>query len=83
MKYIIVLLFVAGCAPLVPAAVPVEVKEPVAVSCNAHPPQRPQWNLPQLTPAATDADKLRAALQDLELSKAYIIELEAALAACG
>jgi hypothetical protein len=36
-----------------------------------------------LGPGAATADKLKAALADLELSRGYISELEAEVSACG
>ena len=72
----------SGCA--IPAAkvTPVEVKIPMAISCVQSPVPEPDWNIPHLRPEASATEKLKSALADLELSRGYIIELKAELAAC-
>jgi hypothetical protein len=62
---------------------PVIAEIPVAVSCNVSPVTAPDWNASHVAQESPATEKLRAVLADMELSKGYVGELEAALRACG
>lgn len=76
-------LMISGCAPPEPQIKPVEVNIPLPVSCSFGDIEKPLWNIPELSAEASTMDKLKAALADLELSHAYIDELEAERKACS
>ena len=71
-----------ACSCTKPVAEPVVVKVPVAVPCNPPPLQEPYWNIQRLARDASDTQRLKAVLMDMDVSKAYIEELKAQLKAC-
>ncbi len=81
--FLLIFPVLSGCGCRDEAVRPVEVQVPVAVSCVPGGVEAPDWNIARLAPDASAADRLKAALADLELSRGYIAELEAELAACG
>lgn len=76
-------LFLAACAAPEPVFKPVTVDVPIAVPCKTPPAQKPVSPLSQTVPDAPLFDKVRAALVEIDLRKAYEAEIEAALAACN
>jgi hypothetical protein len=80
--FIILLLF-SGCAQCMPEVITVPVKVPIVTPCIVEKIEVPDWYINHLTADADSVAKLKAALADLELSRSYIEELEAELAACS
>jgi hypothetical protein len=77
-----VLLLLVSCAAPMPVFKPVAVDIPVTVPCAAPAIEKPAEPLRLMTPQATLFDKVRAALIESDMRKAYETRLEAALAAC-
>ncbi len=73
-----------ACEQKVPQPYKAEpVMVPVSAPCNAPAITAPQWNMPQVAATAPANVKLAAILADLDLSKAYIMQLKAELEACS
>jgi hypothetical protein len=75
-------LALAGCASTAPVIT--EVKVPVSVPCvkPEQVPQRPLYETPYLTDAATDGNKVLALARDWARSRGYEGKLEAIVAEC-
>lgn len=75
---------VAGCATTEPAVriVIQKVEVPIAVPCKAIKPLLPEYSFDNITVENDIYEKVQALLVDKNLSKAYQIELEAALESC-
>lgn len=58
------------------------VKVPIPVPCKTPDPQPPDFTFPKMTTEDSLFAKVKALLIDRELSKAYEIELTAALQSC-
>lgn len=93
MKHISLLLaflFLTACAPPRQVTTAVAVKVPYPVFCKVTLPPAPAWHIPQ-DPAslkvwiasANMAEKAKATLADLDLSRGYMAELKAAIAGCN
>lgn len=72
----------AGCATAPAIVTPEKVEVPVAVPCQVAAPVKPEWPTDTLPASASRAEWLRAALAELKLRAAYIMELEAAFQGC-
>lgn len=72
----------AACAPQAPVFAPVDVDLPVAVPCRVAPVAKPAFALGQISANDNVAEKVRAALVELQQRRAYEMELEAQNAAC-
>lgn len=75
------LCLLSACAPKA-ILKPQEVDVPIPVSCPAKMPQEPAWAVSGAR-NGTLIDKVQAMAIDLTLAHGYIIELQAALNACG
>lgn len=71
-----------ACTPPVPRIITQQVDIPVTVPCKTAAIIEPKWNVSQLPGRATYGEKIKAIIADLELSKGYITQLSAAVAAC-
>jgi hypothetical protein len=76
------LLLLSACAAPEPVFKPVSVEVPVAVPCKAPAVPKPASALRQAVLTAPLFDKVKAALVEIDVRKAYEARLEAALAAC-
>ena len=81
MRVFFLLFILSGCSTLPPVYRPVEVPMPVAVPCHAPAVTAPA--APAVPASADLAAKVRAALIELDLRKAYEARLQAALATCN
>ncbi|HEU5047079.1 MAG TPA: hypothetical protein VFT64_04465 [Rickettsiales bacterium] len=72
-----------ACTHAQPVPEPVVVKVPVAIPCSPPPIAEPYWNVVHLENNASDTERLKALLVDMDTSKAYIEELKAQLKACS
>lgn len=79
MKWLI-LLMLAGCATKPPTTQ--EVKVPVHVPCVGEVPVRPAYEFDNLTPAASDGDKVLALARDWPRGRKYEGQLEVVVAGC-
>lgn len=77
---ILSILLLAGCA--VPERVPVEVRTPVPVPCQAPAIDAPRFATTDLRPADDLQTKVRALLAERQQHLAYEARLRAALDAC-
>ena len=68
----------AGCA----SAPPVRVDVPVMVPCLNAVPVRPTFEFENLSPVATDGEKILALARDWPRARSYEERLEAAIAGC-
>lgn len=75
-------LLLAACAAPEPVFKPVTVDVPVAAPCRTPPIKQPSSPLQLVAAAAPLFDKVKAALIEIDLRKAYETRLEAALHAC-
>ena len=80
-EVLILLAALASCAQQ-PIYQPVDVSVPLAVPCKTPAIMRPNWPLRKMPPQMPLFDKVKTALAELELHKAYEAELEAAVKAC-
>jgi hypothetical protein len=78
----IALTLLAACNTPPPVLRPVAVDMPVAVPCKAPAIQRPDEPLLHVAPQASLFDKVKAALVEIDIRKAYETQMEAAMAAC-
>ena len=83
MRPLLLCLLLAGCTVHTPVVEPMNVSVPLAVPCETEALSEPDWNAPHLPADVDTATKLKALLADLQLSKGYIEELQAELAACS
>jgi hypothetical protein len=82
-NYILMLALLAGCNTLpVAGSKTIEVKVPVPVPCRISPVDKPQSPLGSLKREDDIHTKTKAILAQIELDKAYQVELEAAQKGC-
>ena len=79
---VLLLAALASCAQQ-PIYQPVDVSVPMTVPCAAPTITQPNWPLRSVAPQALLTDKVKMALAELELRKAYEAELESAVKACA
>jgi|GEM_PF-5004245 len=82
MKYIIISLCCLTSCATPHCHEPAIIKIPVSTPCHSQAITEPAWNISKLQPDAPLTEKLKAALSDLYLSKAYNIQLKAQLDGC-
>ncbi|MEI7669174.1 MAG: hypothetical protein WCJ33_03730, partial [Pseudomonadota bacterium] len=70
-KYLLLIFILTSCTQN-KITEPILVKVPVVASCYQELIAEPDWNIPKLTKSAKPDEKLKAAISDLYLSKAYI-----------
>lgn len=78
----LILLLVSGCATQGIRTEVQKVEVPIAVQCKTDLPQKPNYSFDNLKPEDDLFTKTKALLSDIELYKAYTLELEAALRSC-
>jgi hypothetical protein len=83
MKWILILLALAACAPQEPIYRPVTVPMSVEAPCRMAVPPAPASLLAALSPNASLFRKVQAMLIELDLRKDYEAKLHAALAECS
>ncbi len=76
------LFLLAACAPHTPVFAPVDVDLPLAVPCRAALVAKPAFALGEISAKDNVAEKVRAALVEIQQRRAYEMELEAQNAAC-
>ena len=81
MRGIFLLMLLTACAGE-PVYQPVDISVPVATPCKPPAIKPPDWPLQTTSTQAPLFDKVKTALAELELRKAYETELEAAVKAC-
>ncbi len=84
MKYILIslLCLLSACATQGIHTEVTKVEIPNATQCKTELPQTPIYSFPNVKPEDDIFDKVKILLSDIELYKAYVIELEAALNSC-
>jgi hypothetical protein len=82
MRYLLVLLALAACAPATPVLKPVAVDIPIAVPCPMATVAQPDFALSHVAQTDDAYVKTKAALIELDQRKAYEAELEERLGAC-
>ena len=80
MRYLPLLFLLTGCPEI--ARTPVEVKMPIAIPCHVEEPAVAQWPTLAIKRDAGMFEKTRTVLAELELRKAYELQLLAAIRGC-
>ncbi|MER2519721.1 MAG: hypothetical protein ABTQ34_03415 [Bdellovibrionales bacterium] len=78
----VALFALAACASGEPIVTAMPVAMPVAQPCKVAMPEAPAWPMLQIQRDATMFTAVRATLAEIELRRAYELELEAAVKAC-
>lgn len=78
---LIIVCALAGCSTTGPT-VTQEVEVPVAVSCIRETPERPSYPFQEALASEDMFSKVKKALAEIELRKAYESKLEAVISAC-